>query len=965
MFVPSLRPPPNVSVPYVDLSKAPYNVIAGSTAAGIANVNAINQAILDYTGTWATLALPYGTTYVDKVATNWSILFGSTASKLHFKGQGTKGTRLVQNGVGTGNDWHFIHIDRAKDITISDMMIEAGEIVCSSEGQHDHLIQLSNLGPGAGDRTERVTLQDLHFGKTTSDAIFIYGDTRAVYDTVISNITMELQGQVVPNWTPSTAYPLNAYVTNGGEFSYICTTAGTSGTIGPNGALVVADMVVTVDPATDIFSKATAHTLFTSDGPFQFTTTGVLPGGITAGLDYYIIKMADLTYKIASTYNASVGLVAIDITSAGTGTLTMSDTPTTRRATGIVDQGGGTAIWKYATYRQGARTGLTLQRGYDNVRVSNLMIRGAQNSLIDNEATNTGIMRGLYLTNVWLDNSQGRTSVAMSYSGSNAGADPMDFCGIDGLHVYAGRLHITASENCYLNNIIARMDTPTLTDSTLPLVEVRGISKNLTISNLKAYRGAGAGAGVVLDIQGSTSGPSYGLDSVNVINAQIVQETNADPVLVDAMSDCWFSGTKIRYTGAYNAVRRGIKMTATVGNSNRPRFDNTTIDCPAGAIPHAISFEARALVSSPFTAWSMTDISVNGLTSNGPSNAVLFSKTAACPFDPSPMIHNVNPGGGTLFTAEDHLGAPTTDKVFPCTAGSKGPGGGMQLAGYIAPDANVSAPPGSRYELLAATASGASVPYYKVQGLNNYGWALITKGAASVTVLERPLTAGEWTTFKDANAITGIPTPTRSWGGQVASGNLTPSIGTLDLVAAGAVTYSNAISGYSDVAVGIPDGGASTGFQTTDASLASPATVSSFMMVVGKITGTPAAGRGLMNISDQSQLRTTVTPAIRVLIGGTDSVVSGALDTNVHCYFMGNNETANTVMAGTEDAILEPAYVGPSSASKRLAVGGFDATSQGMQVLAVYQWEGADAELMTRANVKLLLTAMNAGVAWI
>lgn len=58
--------------------------------------------------------------------------------------------------------------------------------------------------------------------------------------------------------------------------------------------------------------------------PVTFTSTGTLPGGITAGTVYFVITVTQTTLKIATTLaNANAG-TAVDITTTGTGTITLT-----------------------------------------------------------------------------------------------------------------------------------------------------------------------------------------------------------------------------------------------------------------------------------------------------------------------------------------------------------------------------------------------------------------------------------------------------------------------------------------------------------------------------------------------------------------------------------------------------------------------------------------------------------------
>lgn len=77
---------------------------------------------------------------------------------------------------------------------------------------------------------------------------------------------------------------------------------------------------------------ATAHGLFTGDGPIQFTTTGTLPGGLTVATNYWIIAIDANTIQLATTFQNAWVPTAVTLTSAGSGTNQIVSTVNTRRA---------------------------------------------------------------------------------------------------------------------------------------------------------------------------------------------------------------------------------------------------------------------------------------------------------------------------------------------------------------------------------------------------------------------------------------------------------------------------------------------------------------------------------------------------------------------------------------------------------------------------------------------------------
>jgi hypothetical protein len=69
---------------------------------------------------------------------------------------------------------------------------------------------------------------------------------------------------------------------------------------------------------------ATGHGLVTGDGPFYVATSSALPGGLSASTRYWAIRVDDNTLKLATSRANALALSEVDITSAGTGTHTIT-----------------------------------------------------------------------------------------------------------------------------------------------------------------------------------------------------------------------------------------------------------------------------------------------------------------------------------------------------------------------------------------------------------------------------------------------------------------------------------------------------------------------------------------------------------------------------------------------------------------------------------------------------------------
>lgn len=83
----------------------------------------------------------------------------------------------------------------------------------------------------------------------------------------------------------------------------------------------------TADDTTDIITWTSTTNIpsnILTGTRVRLTTTTTLPAGLALATDYYVIKLTDSTCKLATSYANAIAGTAINITSTGTGTHTMS-----------------------------------------------------------------------------------------------------------------------------------------------------------------------------------------------------------------------------------------------------------------------------------------------------------------------------------------------------------------------------------------------------------------------------------------------------------------------------------------------------------------------------------------------------------------------------------------------------------------------------------------------------------------
>ena len=176
-------------------------------------------------------------------------------------------------------------------------------------------------------------------GNPGPDAIFDVGANltfQAVKDTTTSASSIQHGGNVQPTYTKhllsgsavsaaATAQPTVVTLLDVVGFyrvtSVTTTTAqATTNTLGQSDTF-------TADDTTDICtwtSTANIPSNILTGTRVRLTTTTTLPAGLATATDYYVIKVSDTTFSLATSYANAVAGTEIDITSTGTGTHTVT-----------------------------------------------------------------------------------------------------------------------------------------------------------------------------------------------------------------------------------------------------------------------------------------------------------------------------------------------------------------------------------------------------------------------------------------------------------------------------------------------------------------------------------------------------------------------------------------------------------------------------------------------------------------
>lgn len=175
-------------------------------------------------------------------------------------------------------------------------------------------------------------------GNPPADAIFDTGSNNvfnALKDSTASASSMQHGGNVQATYQK---YLLSASVVSAAATVVPCTVAlvDVVGWIRRTPASsLTADAITNTLAQSDTFTAATSDICtYTSTANIpsniltgtrvRLTTTTTLPAGLALATDYYVIRLSDTTFSLASSYANSIAGTAVDITDTGTGTHTIS-----------------------------------------------------------------------------------------------------------------------------------------------------------------------------------------------------------------------------------------------------------------------------------------------------------------------------------------------------------------------------------------------------------------------------------------------------------------------------------------------------------------------------------------------------------------------------------------------------------------------------------------------------------------
>jgi hypothetical protein len=398
---------------YVDVTASPYSAVATETpdSTTMEATRVAFQAAIDavQAAGGGTIYVPAGRYTYGRDGVEIYALLVDGCSGITFRGDGPASIMSMGGDAGSyTSDLHGVKITDSAGITFEQLFFSAKHL--TNYGEFTHKIQVGTTTTAS----ENIRIINCDFGESAigngEPTSFLFSDMTYTADQATNTFTAAIHtlqtGDGPLRTTSATTLPAGlaaatdyyAIRVTRNTFklatSRVNALAGTEIDITTNGTgvhtlsdyitpLVFADRTFTA-LASDNGCYFTAHTLESGDGPFRLTTTGVLPAGLALATDYYVITYGDDAVRLAATRaDALAATPVIDITDAGTGVHTISDTAGTERVMTNRGRNGGDDIavlgetgftQTFVTvqncyFGRTGRSGLGIQRGAFRVHV--------------------------------------------------------------------------------------------------------------------------------------------------------------------------------------------------------------------------------------------------------------------------------------------------------------------------------------------------------------------------------------------------------------------------------------------------------------------------------------------------------------------------------------------------------------------------------------------------------------------
>ena len=340
---------------------------------------------------------------------------------------------------------------------------------------------------------------------------------------------------------------------------------------------------------------------------------------------------------------------------------------------------------------RGARSGVSLQRGFRNVEISNFYIGGVKNSPIDMEPTAAAVMDRLHIHDGVVDNTLGQTAHAISiggYEDASRKVTPLTNSTLRNVSVLEGQINIIDTEALTLHDVtIYASGRGPMAGFADPLIYVYHHNRDLLLSNVDIVRDTGAAPGPLVLVLHGADTYTTGMRVEGGAWVSRVDPGARTPFLAafESAQQLSLRGLRLRVSEA-EAGRYGIKLRPTARDIRQVELRDVVIESTdtelAGAV-WVVATNGRAIEGLEL-------VDVEARTGR---YGVVFDSVQGSRVQATPVLLGLSCAGcerpWTAVNAVAH-------KVFPIVARDHRTRA-QRFAGTLPPEHHLSAPPGSEY----------------------------------------------------------------------------------------------------------------------------------------------------------------------------------------------------------------------------------------------------------------------------
>jgi hypothetical protein len=358
--------------------------------------------------------------------------------------------------------------------------------------------------------------------------------------------------------------------------------------------------------------------------------------------------------------------------------------------------------------RNGARSGIAIQRGGVDCEFGNFSILGAQNSAIDEEPTGGASVR-TYFHDFQIDNSLSNTGTPVSLGGSGAGDIAYDGRIHDG-YIKGGNLTMLGPTSGYKLERLTIETTISVAEATSLLLIRSGSGghADLELNDITIKRTGTSAEGNCLDIINTGN-------RTTIRNLHILQGVAGSPVAIDGATCLNLEGYRLQYHGPNPGSRHGILVQAINSDVDDIRISDVNVVSSTGKLTAAVLLAQR-------NPRSMARIKISGVRSAGSASHgvyMSFDTRGGTP-DRTPEIYGIANGSDLVWTQTDQNDNPITT-VFPIISGNRGDI--CTFVGEVTPEGTVTAIQGC---MCIRKNHDMTELLFKQTTTGNTGWVQIT-----------------------------------------------------------------------------------------------------------------------------------------------------------------------------------------------------------------------------------------------